>query len=343
MSFGTYLKEKWLTYVFAAAGFAFAAAVYKLDTDLGITVSNAAYIITGICLLFIVFVVIDYTVIKSRLEKFKRFCDVHAPSDIIDEFYYPLDRGYAEFVHTISQEYEKHKAEMQTRSSEDLEFVTRWTHDIKVPISALRLILESYESDLPQEFYQKMDTEISKIQQGTQTILYNIKSNTFYHDYRISRVRTKKLIADVLKEYSNFFSYKKINISITGEDHLVLTDEKWSAYIISQIISNAVKYTPDHGDITICTCNDDRKTTISIRNSGMGITQRDIGQVFAEGYTSSFDRSGMKATGYGMYLAKKLSDKLGHELLVESEPGQYAQFDISFFDDDKTVYQVTKM
>ncbi|KUG05423.1 sensor histidine kinase [hydrocarbon metagenome] len=343
MSLLAYLKEKWLTYVFAAAGFAFAAAVYKLDTDLNITVSNAAYIMTGLGLLFIVFAVIDYTVMNWRLEKFKRFCDLIAPSDIIDEFFYPLDKGYAECVHTISQEYEKHKAEMHTRSSEDLEFVTKWTHDIKVPISALRLILESYESDLPQEFYQKMDTEISKIQQGTQTILYNIKSNTFYQDYRISRVRTKKLIADVLKEYSNFFSYKKINISITGEDHQVLTDEKWSSYIISQIISNAVKYTPDHGDISICTSRDEGKTTISIRNSGMGITRKDIEQVFEEGYTSSVDRIGMKATGYGMYLAKKLSDKLGHELLVESEPGQYAQFDISFFDENEAVYRVTKM
>ncbi len=336
MNIKAYLKEKWLTYIFAAAGFGFAAAVYKLDTDLNLTASNAAYIISGLGLLFIVFVVIDYTVMNWRLEKFKSFCDLNAPPDIMDEFFYPLDREYAKFVHTKSQEFEKHKAEMHTRSSEDLDFVTKWAHDIKVPISALRLILESYESHLPQEFYQKMDTEISKIQQGTQTILYNIKSNTFYHDYSISRVRTKKLIADVLKEYSNFFSYKKINILITGEDHLVLTDEKWSSYIISQIISNAVKYTPDNGDITIVTRRDHRKTTISIRNSGMGISQRDIGQVFAEGYTSSLDRSGMKATGYGMYLAKKLSDKLGHELLVVSEPGQYAQFDISFFNDNDT-------
>ncbi len=343
MTLVDYLKEKWLTLIFCAVSFGFAFAVYKLDTDLSITTSNATYITTGLGLLFIAFLVIDYSIMNLRTNKFKKFCELNAPSDIIDEFSYPIDNEYAKCVHAISLAYEKHKAEVQTKSSEDLEFVTKWTHDIKVPISALRLILESYDSDLPQEFYQKMDTEISKIQQGTQTILYNIKSNTFYHDYRISRVRTKKLIADVLKEYSNFFSYKKINISIEGEDYLVLTDEKWSAYIISQILSNAVKYTPDKGDIAICTSKDDKKTTISIRNTGAGILQRDIGQIFAEGYTSSIDRNGMKATGYGMYLAKKLSDKLGHELLAESEPGQFAQFDMSFFNDNKTVYNVTKM
>lgn len=121
-----------------------------------------------------------------------------------------------------------------------------------------------------------------------------------------------------------------------------MTDEKWSGYIISQILSNAVKYTPINGYITINTNKKGNEITIEIRNSGKGILSKDITQIFKKGYTSSEDRNGMKSTGYGMYLSKKLSTMLGHKLTVELEYDQYAQFNLTFVDYE-TIYRVTKM
>lgn len=343
MSIINYLKERWLTYIFITASIMFAVSVYRLDKKFTVSKSNATYIVAGITLLFIIYALIDYAIYNSRVKKFKSYCITNPLSDEdLDLFSYPMDREYGKILHNAVKEYERFKGAIRTKSSEELEFITKWIHDIKVPISAIRLILESDNLDFENDFYPRMDTEIAAIEQCTQRVFYHIKSNTFYNDYKIAKVDTKKIIGDALKSYSSFFSYKKINMSILGENFKVLTDEKWSGYIISQILSNAVKYTPFNGYITIKTAKKDNETTIHIRNTGKGILAKDISQIFNKGYTSSEDRSGMKATGYGMYLSKKLSNMLGHKLTVESEYGEYAQFNLTFIEND-TIYNVTKL
>ena len=343
MSFINYLKEKWLTYALVTTCFAFGYAVYKLDNKFTLSQSNAAYIMAGWALLFVIFVAVDYAVFNSRLKEFKKYCDLNTSSDgEPDIFTYPLDKEHAESLRNIVMRFERYKADMRARSSEDLEFIAKWVHDVKMPISSLRLIMENQDNNLDLSFYEQMDTEISAIEHSTQKVFYHIKSNNFYNDYKIAEVDTKKIIGGALKGYANFFSYKKINICISGDNHKVLTDEKWSEYIISQIISNAVKHTPVNGGITINTSKKGNATTIKIRNTGKGILSKDIGQIFNKAYTSSEDRSGMKATGYGLYLSKKLSGLMGHELTAHSEYGRYAEFELTFRE-RQTIYQVTKM
>ncbi|HWQ78388.1 MAG TPA: ATP-binding protein, partial [Anaerovoracaceae bacterium] len=157
-----------------------------------------------------------------------------------------------------------------------------------------------------------------------------MKTNRFFDDYKVARTGTKKLIAQALKGYSSFFSYKRLGISVEGEDTEVLTDEKWSGYILSQIISNAVKYTPVGGKIEITTITEGNNTMISVKNQGKGISDRDIGQIFKKGFTSSEGREGANATGYGLFLSKKLSDLLGHSLTAESKQNEYAVFRLTF-------------
>ncbi|WZL73001.1 sensor histidine kinase [Clostridiaceae bacterium 35-E11] len=342
MKFVNYLKERWITYAFITAAFIFAFVIYRLDKSFNISMSNARYIILGWLLLFVVFVGIDYGVFNHRVKRFKKYCTLNASWEDLNEFTYPVDKAYAELVYNLVLAYEKYKADIYTKSSEELEFITKWVHDVKVPISAARLILENHENDIPSNLYQSIDKEIFSIEESIQRVFYEMKSNSLYNDYKITKVNTQKLIAYALKGYSNFFSYKKINISFIGGAYDVLTDEKWSSYILSQIISNAVKYTPVGGVITISTEKKGNETTLSIKNTGKGILQRDIGQIFHKGYTSSENRNGMKATGYGLYLSKKLSDLLGHRLTAESTYGEYAVFHLTFIE-NKTMHHVTKM
>lgn len=327
-----YLKEKWITYTFIIAAFMFFAVIYKLDKSFNMTASNANYIIMGWLLLFGIFIAIDYGVFYYRVKNFKRYCGINASREELDEFTYPMDKEYAQLVYNLVVKYEKYKLDIHTKSSGELEFITKWVHDVKVPISAARLILENHENDIPSKLYESIDKELFSIEESVQRVFYEIKSNNLHDDYKIAKISTKKLIAQTLKSYSNFFSYKKINISFDGEDGYVLTDEKWSGYILSQIISNAVKHTPIEGTIDIITKKNDNETTISIKNSGKGILEKDLGQIFKKGYTSSEDRNGMKATGYGLYLSKKLSTMLGHKLTVESKYGEYAVFSLTFIE-----------
>lgn len=337
-----YLKERWITYTFIIFAFLFSVMVYILDNSFSIRESNAQYIMTGWGLSFAVYMIIDYWALKQRVKKFRDYCRLNASSGNPDDFTYPVDNEYARLVSDIATENEVFKAEMGTKSAEEMEFITKWLHDVKVPISAAKLILENHENELPGRFYQDIYTEIFSIEESIQRVFYEMKTNRFFDDYKITRVNTKKLIAQALKGYSNFFSYKKIGITVEGEALEVLTDEKWSGYILSQIISNAVKYSPYEGNIVIRTAKNGEETEISIKNEGKGILEKDLGHVFQKGYTSSENRAGVKATGYGLYLSRKLSDLLGHRLTVQSKYNEYAMFCLIFVENE-TIHNVTKM
>ncbi|HWQ31204.1 MAG TPA: sensor histidine kinase [Negativicutes bacterium] len=330
MSIFEYLKERWITFTFIIFTFLFSITVYILDSSFSIRESNAAYILSGWFLAFAAYVVTDYWRLRLRFVKFRDYCMLNASSGSSEDFTYPVDREYARLVGRITAEGEAFKAETETRSAEEMEFITKWLHDIKVPISAARLILENNENTLPDKFYRDMYTELFSIEESIQRVFYELKTNRFFDDYKITRVSTKRLIAQALKGYSNFFSYKRISLEIEGDDFEVLTDEKWSAYILSQFVSNAVKYSPDSGRIYISTVRNSDEICISVKNLGKGIIEKDLGQVFQKGYTSSENRAGMKATGYGLFLSKKLGDLLGHRLYAESVYNKYALFGLVF-------------
>ncbi|MGE5677671.1 MAG: sensor histidine kinase [Pseudomonadota bacterium] len=330
MSILEYLKERWITFTFIIFAFLFALTIYLLDSSFSIRESNAVYILSGWFLAFAAYVLADYWRLRLRFGKFRDYCMLNASSGSPEDFTYPVDREYARLVGRIAAEGEAFKAEAETRSAEEMEFITKWLHDVKVPIAAARLILENNENTLPDKFYRDMYTEIFSIEESIQRVFYELKTNRFFDDYKITRVSTKKLIAQALKGYSNFFSYKRISLEIEGEDFEVLTDEKWSAYILSQFVSNAVKYSPDSGRIYINTSRKGDEICLSVKNLGKGIVEKDLGQVFQKGYTSSENRAGMKATGYGLYLSKKLADLLGHRLFAESVYNEYALFGLVF-------------
>ena len=336
-----YIKERWIPLGFIFLAFIFALLVYRLDSGFSLRASNASYILMGWGLLFAAYLVIDAYTLNSRSRKFRNFCRLNGTPEGAEEFFYPSDRANAELVREMAEEYEKYRAGIETKSAGEMEFITKWLHDAKVPIAAAKLILESQEDRLPAEFYKNIHTELFSIEESILQVFYEMKSNRFFDDYKVVKTSTKKLISQALKSYSSFFSYKRLGIAVEGGDYEVLTDEKWSSYILSQIISNAVKYTPEGGNIEIMTEKEGSHTTISVKNEGKGIAPQDIGRIFNKGFTSSEEREGAKATGYGLFLSKKLSDLLGHSLTAESKQNEYALFRLTFHDSD-TLY-VTKM
>ncbi|HWQ77796.1 MAG TPA: hypothetical protein VN381_03225, partial [Anaerovoracaceae bacterium] len=148
MSILNYLKERWLPLIFLFSAFLFSFIVYRLDSSFSIRESNARYILMGWGILFIFYIIADVSILKSRVGKFKAFCRLNGTSEETEEFFYPTDRTNAELVRELAAEYEKYKAGVETRSAEEMEYITKWLHDAKVPIAAARLILESHEDRL---------------------------------------------------------------------------------------------------------------------------------------------------------------------------------------------------
>jgi signal transduction histidine kinase len=337
-----YLKERWITLLFLFFAFLFAAMVYRLDYGFSIRESNAQYILMGWGLLFLAYLIVDYYTFCSRWRKFRDYCSLNFAEEPEDAFFYPSDRKQAKLIRELADEYETYKSNIRTEWVQEMDFITKWLHDVKVPIAAARLILESQEEDLPVTFYRNLYSELFNIEESVLRVFYELKTSRFFDDYKIVKTGTRKLISQGLKGYSSFFSYKKLRIAVEGDDYQVLTDEKWCSYILSQIISNAVKYSSVGGSIEITVKREAAKTIISIKNTGRGISQEDIERIFRKGFTSSEGRIGANATGYGMFLSKKLADLLGLSLTADSKLNAYAVFHLVFPDSD-TLYNVTKM
>lgn len=336
-----YFHERFLFLLWVASALFFALVVYRLDVNLTLSHSNAMYIGSYWLLSLVVFLGVDYLTLRKRVLDLREYAALHAPTEA-SEFSYPSDRAYAKAVQDLCQSFEEYRVEVNNTSAERMDFITKWLHDVKTPIAGLRLLLETNESVIRPDLYQTIDREVFNVEQAVQKVFYEIKSDKLQEDYKIVRINTRELIVSALKGFASFVSHKKLKVSLDDESYQVATDEKWTGYILSQIIANAVKYTPPGGKIHISTRQDGCKVKISIRNSGSGILPQDIGQVFQRGYTSSKNRGGSTSTGYGLYLANKLAELLGHRLSVASQHGEYACFTLEFVE-EPNLHSVTKM
>lgn len=324
-----YFKQRW--YFFAV--FFVLAAFWGLvgwASDL-ISNDNYIYILQGTIMAVVVFITIDYLKLKTRIIKMYEFIESNCSLDFIGN--YPLDIKYAEKIKKNVDEHNKYKEYTETEHSCELEFITKWVHDVKVPISAAKLITESMES----KEGEHIQMQLNYIDQNIQKILYHMKSKNFHDDYRIKETRIKHIVSHALKDYAIFFSYKSISLKMHLDDCIVYTDDKWSIYIVSQLISNAVKYTDNHGKIIICVKKENDDVLLSVKNTGYGIEEKNIKNIFKRGY-SGYSTRKEKSTGYGLYLAKKLSEKMGHVLSAKSKQGEYAEFILRYKNDPEITH-----
>jgi len=106
------------------------------------------------------------------------------------------------------------------------------------------------------------------------------------------------------------------------EGLLVSHDRKWTTEALFNILDNAVKYTPEGGNIRVSVECWEMYVKIDITDNGIGISAADLPRVFDKGFTGENGRRYSKSTGIGLYLSQKLCKKMNIVLSVSSDPGQ---------------------
>ena len=129
------------------------------------------------------------------------------------------------------------------------------------------------------------------------------------------------------------FIAKKLKLTVDIEDKYIITDEKWFKFLLSQIISNAIKYTHE-GGVKISL----KGNILKISDSGIGIAKSDLPRVFDKGYTGNIGRKDTQSSGIGLYLCKQSVDLLNLEINIESDikKGTDVIIDLS---QNKTTYE----
>ena len=156
--------------------------------------------------------------------------------------------------------------------------------------------------------------ELFSIEQYVEMVLQYLRTDSDYTDYVIAPVSLDAVIRSSVKKFASQFIYRRISLQYEPVCASVLSDEKWLSFVVEQLISNALKYTPE-GSVTI-TFNNGK---LSIKDTGIGIAPEDLPRVFDSSFTGYNGRRDKKSTGIGMYLCKKVCTRLGHSIYVESE------------------------
>ena len=218
----------------------------------------------------------------------------------------------------------------QRNITEFKEFVEIWIHEVKIPISSM--VLKCHNNK--EKYDKSLLGIIRRLDNNIDEILYYVRSENTEKDFSITEVSLKEVIRNVgLKNKDDLLENNvefKTNLLATK----VNTDKKWLEFIINQIINNSIKYKSDNGIIKISSKEDNKKIILEIYDNGIGIPKKDINRVFDKSFTGSNGRDKVKSTGMGLYIIKRLCDKLGHNIYIESEEKKYTKVIIEFGKND---------
>lgn len=234
------------------------------------------------------------------------------------------------------------------RQSQMRDYYSMWVHQIKTPISAMKLLLEVEREELGQlicddeqsqyllsDNMDSFEDELFRIEEYVSMALQYQRVSSTENDFVLEKVSVDGVIRDTIKKYAKIMIRRHIGINYSGTGQEVYTDGKWLAFMLEQILSNAIKYTPQ-GGVTIETAEEKDRFFITIKDTGIGIKAEDLPRVFEKGYTGYNGHADKKATGIGLYLCRQMADKLGHTIRMESEIGKgtkvWIGFDLDYAD-----------
>ncbi len=218
------------------------------------------------------------------------------------------------------------------------DFFTMWAHQIKTPIAALQLLLQSEEPVNTGECRQ----ELFKIDNYVGMALNYLRFDNIRGDLDFERCSLESMVKQVAKKYATSFIYRHIGLELKNLDIEVLTDEKWFVFALEQIVSNAIKYTKQ-GTVCVEGLTTKQYVELKISDTGMGIRQEDLPRIFEKGFTGYNGRIDKKASGLGLYLCKGILDKLGHGISIESKEGEGTMVTVRFERKEELERNLTKM
>lgn len=229
--------------------------------------------------------------------------------------------AYLGLLYLVSEEMEAQRMRWEDRTAECRDYYVMWTHQIKTPISALRLLLENGETHDRNAFL--MREELFKIEQYAEMALTFQRLESISSDLMLREYGLYAMLKNAVRKYAVLFINKGLSLELQETDEKVVTDEKWFGFCVEQLLSNSIKYTPE-GKITLKAAvgGTQDKVELIIEDTGMGIRPEDLPRIFEKGFTGYNGRLDKKSTGIGLYLCRKIFHHLGISVRVESQEGK---------------------
>lgn len=199
-------------------------------------------------------------------------------------------------------------------------------HNMKTSLAVIELACANPSKDALGD----IALENEKLKRNLEQALNILRLDEFSNDYVPERVDLHALVSTVINEKKRDFIYAGVFPKLHGESAYVYTDKKWCAYILEQIIANAVKYTPSGKNVYMEITPGEKRTVLTIRDEGIGIKAEDIPRVFDLFFTGQNGRAHRAATGIGLFMVKYIAKQIGIELSLTSATGEGTSVRLSF-------------
>ena len=206
------------------------------------------------------------------------------------------------------------------RNSNDYkEYIELWVHEIKTPIATCKLLIENNDNEVT----ESIGEEVTKVEDYIEQVLFYARSNAVEKDYLIKEINLKKSINAVIRKNANTLIEKRVKVDIRNVDKIVSCDSKWIEFILGQIVSNSIKYMDKKESVLkIYSENIGNDVILKICDNGIGMDEKSVIKAFEKGYTGENGRKFVKSTGMGLYLCKKLCEKLGLGINIKSKENE---------------------
>lgn len=291
------------------------------------------YISIAILSLYIIGLIIEYFTKKEFYSNFFKTLDELEEKYLITEIVkYPnfiegkiLKNSLEQINKSMIENVNKYKYIQEDYK----DYIELWIHEIKLPLATSKMVIENNKDAVT----KSIDEELDKIENYTEQALFYARSSTVEKDYYIKKIIIKNIVNESIKKNKNLLIQEKITINTHNLDLEVNTDGKWITFILNQIIQNSVKYKKQDENLKIEIYAQQGKENVilNIKDNGIGIKKEEISKVFDKGFTGTNGRiSNKKSTGIGLYLCKKLCDKLGISIKIESVQNEGTQVQLIF-------------
>ena len=256
-------------------------------------------------------------VLRRRTEEWREMRALDGMCDVI-QHRFPEVTGASEselirIIHMLCDEELELERQARSKFAENVDYYTAWAHQIKTPIASMRLCLQNEDSPIQ----RSLSRDLSRIEQYADMVMVHLRLDSDTTDYVIEKCDLDPIIKSAVRRFAGEFIYRGLKLRFEATGAVVLTDRKWLQFVLEQIIGNALKYTPE-GEIVI---ELSPPCTLSVRDTGIGISPEDLPRIFERSYTGTNGRRGGNASGIGLYLCQKVCRRLGHGISAASTPG----------------------
>ena len=324
-----YLLDKIPQIIISIMGFTitiFMLNAFKVESTLKIAIT------------IIFFIACIFNIGIDYFRKYKFYQSLSNTLDVLDKKYLILEminkpnfyegEIFYQTLYDINKSMIENVKEYNLSITDFKEYVEMWIHEVKIPISSLTLLIHNNQEKIDKRYVE----QIRKLDNYIDQILYYVRSENAEKDYIIKEKSLQEIIKNVALKNKDDLLASKVKLDVNVNNIKVLTDAKWLEFILNQIINNSIKYKRNNVEsyIKIIAKEDKEKTYLSIYDNGIGIPKKDIPRVFEKSFTGENGRITAKSTGMGLYIVKKLCDKLGHKINIESKKNEYTKITIIF-------------